>query len=241
VTLGAGGGVRAMGFLPNIDIAGDPTGVMALLFGFSSAVTLGANAAYDLNGTRIFTNQPTYNMSSGITYGSLGSGATLPMTGFWDGPSYVDAAGGATGTVDNVTSFRQAHAIGTGWTITNLRGLHVLAATGTGTIGTHVGVDVEDLDTFAALTTPISLRSIGTVVQMRHAGPGVFGANAAPTNASIALEVQSTTQAFMLPRMTNAQIAAIATAADGMLVYCTDAGALAVGAHQRIAGAWAAI
>jgi hypothetical protein len=79
------------------------------------------------------------------------------------------------------------------------------------------------------------------VVQMRHAGPGVFGANAAPTNASIALEVQSTTQAFMLPRMTNAQIAAIATAADGMLVYCTDAGALAVGAHQRIAGAWAAI
>jgi hypothetical protein len=241
VTLGAGGGVRAMGFLPNIDIAGDPTGVMALLFGFSSTVTLGSNAAYDLNGTRIFTNQPTYNMSSGITYGSLGSGATLPMTGFWDGPSYVDAAGGATGTVDNVTSFRQGHAIGTGWTITTDRGLHVLAATGTGTIGTHVGVDVEDLDTFATLTTPISLRSIGTVVQMRHAGPGVFGANAAPTNASIALEVQSTTQAFMLPRMTNAQIAAIATAADGMLVYCTDAGALAVGAHQRIAGAWQAI
>jgi hypothetical protein len=209
VTLGAGGGVRALGFLPDIAIEGDPTGVMALLFGFSSQVTLGASAAYDLNGTRIFTNQPTYNMASGIAYGSLGSGATLPMTGFWDGPTYADGPGGATGTVDNVTSFRQALSVGTGWTLTNLRGLHVLAAVGnaSGTIGTHVGVDVEDLDAGTPATTnpSLSLRSIGAAVEMRHAGPGVFGANAAPSNSSTGLEVQSTTRVFRLPNLTTTQ------------------------------------
>jgi hypothetical protein len=240
VSLGAGGGVRALGFLPNINIEGDPTGVMALLFGFSSQVTLGASAAYDLNGTRIFTNQPTYNMSSGIADGSLGSGSTLPMTGFWDGPTYADGPGGATGTVDNVTSFRQALSVGAGWTLTNLRGLHVLAAGGSasGAIGTHVGVDVEDLDSFAGTTTnpSLSLRSIGAAVELRHAGPGVFGANAAPSNASVGLEVQSTTRAFRLPNMTTTQRDAL-TALVGMKIYNTTTGKEQVYANPGGAGA----
>ena len=55
---------------------------------------------------------------------------------------------------------------------------------------------------------------------MRHAGPAVFAANAAPTNASVGLEVQSTTKAFLLPRMTAAERGAL-TAVNGMMVYDT--------------------
>jgi len=54
-------------------------------------------------------------------------------------------------------------------------------------------------------------------------GAVVAGANAAPTNASVGLEVQSTTKAFLLPRMTTAQILAL-TPLEGMLVYSSSLG-----------------
>jgi uncharacterized protein (TIGR02145 family) len=42
-----------------------------------------------------------------------------------------------------------------------------------------------------------------------------------PDNSAV-LEVQSTTKGFLPPRMTLAQIAAIASPAEGLIVYCTD-------------------
>ena len=39
---------------------------------------------------------------------------------------------------------------------------------------------------------------------------------------SAALEVQSTTKGFLLPRVTNAQMNAITSPAEGLMVYCTD-------------------
>jgi|GEM_PF-1143754 len=54
-------------------------------------------------------------------------------------------------------------------------------------------------------------------------------------NASAALDVQSTTRGVLLPRMTSAQRIAIATPADGLIVYQTDAVA---GLWMRISGAW---
>ncbi|MFY0602727.1 MAG: hypothetical protein JXQ93_02175, partial [Flavobacteriaceae bacterium] len=41
-------------------------------------------------------------------------------------------------------------------------------------------------------------------------------------NASSALDVESTTKGFLPPRMTNAQINAISSPAEGLIVYCTD-------------------
>jgi hypothetical protein len=41
-------------------------------------------------------------------------------------------------------------------------------------------------------------------------------------DASAALEIESTTKGFLLPRMTLAQINAIATPAEGLMVYCLD-------------------
>ncbi|AXY74785.1 hypothetical protein D3H65_12675 [Paraflavitalea soli] len=54
-------------------------------------------------------------------------------------------------------------------------------------------------------------------------------------NASAALDVQSTTRGVLLPRMTSAQRIAIATPADGLIVYQTDA---VSGLWMHISGAW---
>jgi hypothetical protein len=48
------------------------------------------------------------------------------------------------------------------------------------------------------------------------------GTNPTNLNRSAALEIQSTTQGFLLPRMGLSQIAGIANPAQGLFVYCTD-------------------
>lgn len=71
-----------------------------------------------------------------------------------------------------------------------------------------------------AATNKWCIYSLGTA-KSGHAGPLVVGAAAAPTNASVGLEVQSTTLAFLMSRMTRAQrntLAGVAVA-DGMMLY----------------------
>lgn len=55
----------------------------------------------------------------------------------------------------------------------------------------------------------------------RFSGKGIFGAQTIDNSAQ--LQVDSTTQGFLPPRMTNAQRTAIGTPAVGLMVYCTDA------------------
>ncbi len=50
--------------------------------------------------------------------------------------------------------------------------------------------------------------------------------NGSSANGSAMLDVQSTTKGFLPPRMTTAQIGAIASPADGLLVYNTTDGKL---------------
>jgi len=50
------------------------------------------------------------------------------------------------------------------------------------------------------------------------------GIGTATPDASSALEISSTTQGFLLPRMTAAQQNAIAAPAQGLMVYCTNCG-----------------
>ena len=51
---------------------------------------------------------------------------------------------------------------------------------------------------------------------------GNVGIGTATVNASAKLQIDSTTQGFLPPRMTNAQRLLIATPAIGLMVYCTD-------------------
>lgn len=62
----------------------------------------------------------------------------------------------------------------------------------------------------------------GTTFAMTIIG-GNIGIGVSTNNASAKVQIDSTTQGFLPPRMTNAQRTAIATPAVGLMVYCTDA------------------
>lgn len=197
-----------------------------LLFRFNPLITNpNAVAITDLGAWQILVAQGTFRAD--------GAAVTLPtVRSILHNPNYTTINGG-TLTVTEDTTVRSAPAIGAGATVTTRRGLHFLDRTSTGTQTTAVAVDVEDQ---TVGTLGLSLRSIGAAVQMRHAGVGVFGANAAPTNTSVGLELQSTTLALLPSRLTTAQrdtMTGIAVA-DGMLIYNSTAAT-----HQaRKAGAW---
>jgi hypothetical protein len=69
-----------------------------------------------------------------------------------------------------------------------------------------------------------------------------IGANTSIAESAI-LDITSTTQGLLLPRMTATQASAIATPADGLLVYVTDTNGTftSVGFWGRLAGVWTAL
>jgi len=79
----------------------------------------------------------------------------------------------------------------------------------------------------------MTVRSLGTQVAMRHAGPVVVGADAAPTNNSVGIEISSTTRAMLFPRMSTTQRDAL-SAANGMVIYNVTTDKLQV----RAGGTW---
>lgn len=77
--------------------------------------------------------------------------------------------------------------------------------------------------------TPISLQPLG----------GNVGIGITSPHESAALDVTSTTQGLLPPRMTKVQRDAIATPAEGLMISCTDCSVK--GLHQYINGAWQAV
>ena len=64
--------------------------------------------------------------------------------------------------------------------------------------------------------------SLGIQVMEAQTAKLKVGTNPTNLNSSAALEIQSTTQGFLPPRMSLTQITAIASPAQGLSVYCTD-------------------
>jgi len=70
---------------------------------------------------------------------------------------------------------------------------------------------------------PATLSPTSQAVWVRmHSSTGSVGINTAAPDASAVLDVSSSTQGILLPRMTSAQIAAIESPAEGLMVYNTD-------------------
>ena len=108
---------------------------------------------------------------------------------------------------------------GSGASGTNLSGGNITISGGKGT-GTATSGDVI----FATATPTTS----GTTLQTLTSRWWVKGStgtlsNVTSPDASAQFQINSTTQGFLPPRMTNAQRTAISTPAVGLVVYCTDA------------------
>ena len=102
-------------------------------------------------------------------------------------------------------------------------------------ITNRVGLRIEAIKDSANTTTGYSIAAVGASDIAFFQGQVSIG-SAAP-GASSKLQVDSTTQSFVVPRMTNAQRIAIAAPLDGSIVYCTDA-APTIGFWSRVAGVW---
>lgn len=227
------GGANFSGFLSlgTLNYNAAPTGNVGL--GLNTAtIAVNFNASMTITGSPIFGEFNTYT--------AVGAGVTLTLTdaaggfgAFHDSPTFAVSGGAAFSAAAAYSGFKSRFVVNSG-TIDTRRGFRVVNATGAGTLNNQVAFTVDDLTKGG--TSNVSYQSLGAAVSMRHAGPGVFGANAAPTNASVGLEVQSTTLAFLLPRMTTTQRDAM-TPVAGMMIYNTTIPAV----QARVGVAWASL
>lgn len=212
---------QAVSFDPDI-IFTQPSNIFAsaILFNNLATLTNDSGAVANIGRVAVLADVPTVTADTqSITFTQHLSVVVQP--------TYQVANGGTLG-VTTAYGYTYRPTVGSGVTVTTMEAVRINPAV-TGTVTTAVGIDIQALGG----TTSITLRSAVSGAQMRHLGPGVFGANAAPTNASVGLEVQSTTRAFLASRMTTTQRNAL-TAADGMIIYNTTTGAF----NFREGGAW---
>lgn len=223
----------------------------ASIRGVSLASTLiqSADAVSGLPAYNLFAAFPTLKPSSSaitalplfipFVYGGTilnNTSSTLSASGLEGlrvSPTLSNTGTGTLSLAWAVLAHSVALSVSAGVTLTANRGVWMEDASGAGTITEQIAVEIGNLTKGG---TNLSMRSVGSAVQMRHAGPGVFGANAAPTNASCTLEVQTTTGAFVPPRLTTVERDAL-TAVNGMMVYNTTLGVM----QSRNAGVWTSL
>jgi len=133
--------------------------------------------------------------------------------------SYFDKFG--TGTASLVRMFMSTPALLAG-TITELRHWEIEDTGGSGSLGTQVGLYINELG-YGDVNIPIY--SLGG--DSRHVGRLKLGADSAP-DVSAALDVESTNRGVLIPRMTTTQETAIATPATSLIVFNTTLSRLRV-------------
>ncbi len=163
--------------------------------GFTGAVGItGATGSVGSTGQTGSIGITGYTGAVGAT-GSTGSTGTAGITGATGAAGLIGVTGasGATGAD-----------LGTHWTITGNAG----TVAGTNFIGTNDNID------FVVKTN--------TLEQMRVTSSGNIGIGTALPNSSAKVDISSTSQGFVMPRMTTIQRYAIVSPMDGLQVYDTD-------------------
>lgn len=130
--------------------------------------------------------------------------------------SFGSSTGVAVANVSALTMYNTNTSWGSSWTtpgssvqITNLYGLHLRPPASTANL---------------TVTNNWGVYSAWSSAKNYFAGPVIVGTTTPPTPtpaSSAALQVDSTTQGFLMPRMTAAQASAIAAPAQGLLVFVT--------------------
>lgn len=159
--------------------------------------------------------------SGGITPGSGGAPCNITDSCFFYAEPFLGTAGAGASVIGAHRGF-WARDQGGGEGITY-----------DGTVGTTVAVDIDAQTPGPLAGTTLTIRAQGVAPSI-HQPSLCIGANAVAATSAI-LELQSTTGALLLPRMTTAQRDAL-TAVDGMMVYNVTTGAM----NKRQGGAWVA-
>jgi hypothetical protein len=142
-----------------------------------------------------------------------------------------DATGG---TVGEIAGFKNEllGVTSAGVTATGLFGIKLSDILNTGTITSTYGVYVGDVTTGTQTNKAFSIYS--SDANALNYFSGVTGVGTSAPNASAKLEIASTTSGVLFPRMTTTQRDAIASPADGLVLYNSTTNKLQV----RAAGAW---
>lgn len=191
-------------------VAANATVANADTFGINTAmlVSVGDNAT--VTSGAINVGLTALGMPAVVT---LGTGASVDNVGGAIFALSLDAGAGG-GTIDNLNLCRTIAIPNGVTTVTNLRGYYMdlpFGDPGTTSWGVYIEPSVHNY----------------------MAGDLIIGASDTPSNASVALEIDSTTKVVLLPRLTSAQEGAL-TAVDGMLLYNSDTGKF----RGRASGAW---
>lgn len=207
--------------------------------------SLTASSGAPLEGTQLFTAIPTIQSSGAIavppgqtfidqTIFKCNNAAcgtqNVPVSALYIDPDFLSSGGSGAYTL---TNFRAIDILGavltdtTGGTstITNWTGMYVRnpsfgSGAGTEAITSLRAIDIEDLTRGG--TNNVSIRSQGTAVEMRHAGPVAIGQSTAVDSNAI-LEVESTSKGLKFPRLAYSAMSVISCTGNlGLVVYCTD-------------------
>ncbi len=192
----------------------------------SGGATVGSTGVLTLGNTAV-TGQALTGYSSGA--GTISSSDTIltainKLNGnFAAGPALTGAIT-TSGSVASLGSFSSASLLGA---LTDESG------TGVAIFGTSPTISAPNITGHATIegVTPTGATGTGKIVFDTAPTLGAVTATSltmgGTINANAILDVQSTTKAFLPPRMTNAQMLAISSPAAGMTVYNTDFQSLA--------------
>ena len=178
----------------------------------------------DVAATKITGTLPVANGGTGAAalIGLVKGNGIGSMTAAVAGTDYLTPTGSAAG-LTNFPIFNQ-NTTGNAATAT-LATTVTTNANLTGPV-TSVGNATTITDgaiTNAKITDVAATKITGNFTSATVNGKVIVGASSA-ASASAVLEASSTTQGFLPPRMTTAQIAAITSPAAGLLVWCSDCG-----------------
>ena len=130
-----------------------------------------------------------------------------------------------TGNAATATSATTAGTASSATKLTTARNINGVAFDGSGDItvtadaGTLTGTSIKSTVTGSSLT------SVGTLTNATVNGKVIVGSSTSASTSAV-LEVNSTTQGFLPPRMTRSQRDNITTPVSGLIVWCNNCGAV---------------
>ena len=190
----------------------------------SSSIT---NLATGVTGTLPVANGGTGATTlTGIVKGSGTSALTAAVAGTdYQAPITLTTTGTGAATLSGTTLTIPTYSLPIA-NITNLGGVKVgsnLNVDASGVLTANINAGTLTGTTLASNVVNSSLTSVGTLNSATVNGKVIVGASSA-ASASAVLEVSSTTQGFLPPRMTYAQKTAIVSPPQGLMIYCTNCG-----------------